>query len=124
MINWLKFSILLLPEKEQILILTLGNIVLEAKILNIDFTQIKAFIKFIQILLDFLAGKKKEYDNTIKELEDFEVIEQDINYNINNNINNKINMTKIKNDDLNNISTSPKENEIEIINIDEEEEKN
>ena len=31
MINWLKFTILLLPEKEQIL--TLGNIDLEAKIL-------------------------------------------------------------------------------------------
>ena len=29
-------------------------------------------------------------------------------------------MTIIKNDDLNNISTSSKENEIEIINIDEE----
>ena len=70
MINWLKFKIILLPEKEQILILTLGNI---------DFAQIKAFIKFIQILFDFLAGEKKEYDNPIKELEDFEVIEEDKN---------------------------------------------
>ena len=33
-------------------------------------------------------------------------------------------MTIIKNDDLNNISTSSKENEIENINIDEEEEEN
>ena len=61
MINWLKFTILLLlPEKEQILILTLGNIDLEAIIFNIGFTQIKAFIKFIPILFDFLAGAKKE----------------------------------------------------------------
>ena len=33
-------------------------------------------------------------------------------------------MTIIKNDDLNNISTSSKENEIENINFDEEEEEN
>ena len=33
-------------------------------------------------------------------------------------------MTIIKNDDLNNISTSSKENEIENINIDKEEEEN
>ena len=33
-------------------------------------------------------------------------------------------MTIIKNDDLNNISTSSKENKIENINIDEEEEEN
>ena len=58
MIKLLKFAILLLPEKEQIL--SLGNIVLEPIIFNIDFTQIKAFIKFIPILFDFLAGAKKE----------------------------------------------------------------
>ena len=57
MIKLLKFAILLLPEKEQIL--SLGNIVLEPIIFNIDFTQIKAF-KFIPILFDFLAGAKKE----------------------------------------------------------------
>ena len=117
-------SILLLPEKEQTL--TLGNIDLEPLVFNIGFTQIKAFIKFMPILFDFLADIKKEYDDPIKELEDFEVIEQDININNinneNNNINNENNMNIIKNDDLNNISTSPKENEIANINIDEEEE--
>ena len=75
MIKLLKFTILLFPEKEQIL--SLGNIILEPIIFNIGFTQIKAFIKFIPILFDFLAGSKKEYDNNIKELKDFEIIEQD-----------------------------------------------
>ena len=76
MIKLLKFAILLLPEKEQIL--SLGNIVLEPIIFNIDFTQIKAFIKFIPILFDFLAGTKKRIDNPTKESEYFEIIEQDI----------------------------------------------
>ena len=58
MIKLLKFTILLLPEKEQIL--SLGNIILEQIIFNIGFTQIKAFIKFIPILFDFLAGEKNE----------------------------------------------------------------
>ena len=117
-------SRLLLPEKEQTL--TLGNIDLEPLVFNIGFTQIKAFIKFMPILFDFLADIKKEYDDPIKEFEDFEDIEQDINYNNinneNNNINNENNINIIKNDDLNNISTSPKENEIINININEEEE--
>ena len=54
-----QFKSILIPNKLQH-VLSLGNIVLEPIIFNIDFTQIKAFIKFIPILFDFLAGAKKE----------------------------------------------------------------
>ena len=99
-------SILLLPEKEQTI--TMVNVDVEPLVFNIGFTQIKSFIKFMPILTEFLGDITREYDDPIKELEDFENGVQDINFNNINNINNENKTNDINNkkeENLNLIST-------------------
>ena len=105
-------SILLLPEKEQTV--TIVKVDFEPLTFNVGFTQIKAIIKFIPILTEFLNDMKKEYDDPLKELDDTED-EEDINYNANNNNINE-NEKNIDNklepvDKLNIISTTSKDND-------------
>ena len=96
-------SILLLPEKEQTV--TLANIDLEPLVFNIGFSQIKSFIKFMPILLEFMRDIKREYDDPIKEIEDYE----EVDFNNDDNINNE----KDSNNDIIN-------DEINILNLNEE----
>ena len=113
-------SILLLPKKEQNL--TMVNIDLEPLVFNIGFIQIKSFISFLPILQEFLKDIKTEYDDPIKEIEDFEDIERDNEFNINNNNIIEEDTNKINgeiNDDLNIISTSTKNNN-NIINLEDD----
>ena len=118
-------SILLLPKKEQTI--TLVNIDLEPLVFNIGFTQVKDLIKFIPVLTEFLSDIKAEYDDPIKEIKEYDNIEDSINNNLNNinnedeeiNENNIIN--KIEEEDTN-ITNSIKNND--IINIEEENKKN
>ena len=102
-------SILLLPEKEKMV--TLVNINIEPLVFNVGFAQIKSFIKFIPTLNDLFEDIKKEYDDPIKEYEDYENIDvkQDLFNNINNN----------EKEDLNIITTSSNN----ISNEEEEKEK-
>ena len=97
-------SFLLLPKKEQNV--TLVNIDLEPIVFNISFTHIKALIKFIPIIMEFVGEMKRGYDDPITEIEDIDV-DEDINNN--NNIINDNN----KDNDLNIISTSTKNNDNE-----------
>ena len=110
---------LLLPIKEQAV--TLVNLDLEPIVFNIGFSQIKNFIRFLPVLNEFFEDIKKEYDDPIKEIEDYQDFDGDINYNIDNDKDN-INLNKIEiTDDLNIISTSTKNND--IINKEKENEK-
>ena len=81
-------SILLLPNKEQTI--TLINIDLEPLVFNIGLTQIKEFFKFVPVLKEFMSDMNSQYDDPIKELEEFGEIEEEnnkININNENNIN-------------------------------------
>jgi hypothetical protein len=104
-------SFLLLPQKEQTL--TLVNIDLEPIVFNISFTHIKAFIKFIPILTEFLGDMKRGYDDPSIETDSRTNtdLEEDMIYN-NNIIDNKIDNI-IKESDSNIISTSTKNSNID-----------
>ena len=95
-------SLLLLPKKEQTV--TIANIGIEPLVFNIGITQIESFINFMPVLNDLFIEVKKEYDDPIKEFEDYQDIDLDIYNNIYNNLKEK--------EDFNIISTSSK-NEIE-----------
>ena len=108
-------SILLLPNKEQTI--TLINIDLEPLVFNIGLTQIKEFFKFVPVLKEFMSDMNSQYDDPIKELEEFgEIDEENNKVNINNE--NNINKIEIK-EDLNKISTTSLSSN-DIINIKED----
>ena len=119
-------SILILPEKDHSV--SLINIDLEPLVFNINFTQVKSFIRFIPILEEFLDDLEREYDDPIKEIENFQNIEEDTNYSNSdkdseNNIINEndhssdsnIILGSIKNNDNMNIEEENKKKEKKII---------
>ena len=100
---------LLLPQQEKAI--TVVNLDIEPLVFNIGFSKIKAFIKFMPILTEFFEDMQKDYDDPIKEIEDYQDFEEDINFNIINDKNDKdgnnININT-KDDNMNIISTSLK----------------
>ena len=114
-------SLLLLPDVEQTI--TLVNLDLEPLVFNVGFTQVRDFIKLVPTIKEFLKEIKAEYEDPIKEIEDFENIGEDIkniiniekDEEINNNINNK------NKEEKTGIPDSIEKNE--IINIEEENKK-
>ena len=113
-------SILLLPEKNHSV--TLLNIDLEPLVFNINLTQVKSFIRFIPILEEFLDDLEREYDDPIKEMENYQKIEEDTNYSNSDkdSENNIINLNELISDP--NIIVDSQKNH-DIINIEEENKK-